>query len=182
MAQRTGGLEPADLHRLRAAQGWLELGLPRDAARELQAIQGAALLHASTLDMRWAVAAALTDWSEAHGVGETSVQQHPRHEWGWSNRSYAARRMPGGGLVLAQQQLSPALSLFPKSSLIPYNLACYACQLGDIEEAMRCFSIAETRHGKSPKKTECIRTRALEDADLAPVHDWIRNLPKSRKK
>ena len=94
----------------------------------------------------------------------------------------AARRMPGGGLVLAQQQLSPALSLFPKSSLIPYNLACYACQLGDIEEAMRCFSIAETRHGKSPKKTECIRTRALEDADLAPVHDWIRNLPKSRKK
>lgn len=53
---------------------------------------------------------------------------------------------------------------FPDQWLIPYNLACYACQLGRLDEAREWFRRALTMgDGKA------IKLEALNDPDLAPL-------------
>lgn len=174
-------LAPGDLLRLRAAHGWLELGLPREALREAESVTESARFHLATLDVRRAVATSLLDWAAAHHVGELFVQHHPQLDAGWVHRAYAARRMPGGGLELALRQLLPALDRFPACTIIPYNLACYACQLEDMPRAKRWFAVAEAREARQPKATHgATRKMAMEDEDLAPLHEWIQALPPPR--
>ena len=177
MPQGRDGFQPADIHHLRAAQGWLELGLPSEAARELLRLSPETTESPLVLDVRWSVAHAQGDWTEAHRLACRCVELHPAHAPGWINRSYAARRMPGGGLPMALRLLLPALALFPGDSLVPYNLACYACQLHDPERAMQWFAIAEERDAISSSPPGNFRQRALQDEDLAPIHDWIRSRP-----
>jgi len=156
-----------DLHRLRAAQGWLELGLPGDAETELAALGESARYHPAALELGWAVAAAQVDWSRAHGLAEDLVRRQPGHVSGWIHRAYAARRMPGGGLDTALAALLPASTAFPKEPMVAYNLACYLVRLGRIEEGWRWYSEAEHRGD-----AEEIRRLALADDDLREI--WPR--------
>lgn len=181
MLEGLESLAPGDLLRLRAAHGWLELGLPQEGLREVESVSEPARLHPATLDVHRAIAASTGDWATAHHVGDLLVQHHPRLDVGWIQRAYAARRMPGGGLALALQQLLPALDRFPACTIIPYNLACYACQLKDLPQARRWYAEAEQREASQPSPSHgSTRKMALEDADLEPLHDWIRALPPAR--
>lgn len=176
-------LEPGDLLRLRAAHGWLELGLPREGLREVESVTEPARLHPATLDIRRAIATSIGDWATAHHVGNLLVQHHPQLDVGWIQRAYAARRMPGGGLALALQQLLPALDRFPACTIIPYNLACYACQLEDMPRAKGWFAEAEAREARQPKSTHgATRKMAMDDDDLAPLREWIQALPSPRRR
>jgi hypothetical protein len=47
-----------------------------------------------------------------------------------------------GRTAEAQQKLRPAAEKFPDDWRIQYNMACYACQLGEIEE-VRAFLAAQ---------------------------------------
>ncbi|HZO84674.1 MAG TPA: hypothetical protein VFC26_05645, partial [Verrucomicrobiae bacterium] len=51
---------------------------------------------------------------------------------------------------------------------IPYNLACYACQLGRINDSRQWLKRALSVGGKK------IRSLALEDPDLQPLWDEIK--------
>ena len=57
---------------------------------------------------------------------------------------------------------------FPKNEAIPYNLACYACQFGELDLALDWFQAAE-KVG-DPEK---IREVALMDPDMEPIWDRI---------
>ncbi len=56
--------------------------------------------------------------------------------------------------------------LFPKESLIPYNLACYECQAGNLKAAWnwleKAFDAGDAKRFK---------LMALEDPDLEPL--WV---------
>jgi hypothetical protein len=65
----------------------------------------------------------------------------------------------------------PIIEKFPGVSTIPYNLACYACQLGDLEPARNWLAKAVKIRGK-----EDIRKVALADADLRQLWEEIRKL------
>ena len=55
--------------------------------------------------------------------------------------------------------------------VIPYNIACYACQLGDYDEAREWLIKAfELEDAKRLLKT------ALADTDLKPMHDEIKRI------
>lgn len=178
MAPAPDDLAPGDLLRLRAAHGWLELGLPREALKEAESVTEPARFHLATLDVQRAVASSLGDWTTAHRVGALFVQHHPQLNVGWIHRAYAARRMPGGGLERALQELLPALEIFPDCTIIPFNLACYACQLDDFPRARRWFGMAEEREARQPEVLPgATRKMAMEDEDLAPLHAWIQALP-----
>ena len=60
---------------------------------------------------------------------------------------------------------------FPKVPTIPYNLACYACQLGNLEEARQWLAKAI-----KIRSTEEIKQMALADPDLQPMWDEIKKL------
>ena len=64
----------------------------------------------------------------------------------------------------AWNALLPVATSFPSDPTIPYNLACYAAQLGRLPEA-RDWLAQAFRLGNAKE----LKLRALEDPDLAPL-------------
>jgi predicted Zn-dependent protease len=163
--------DPPDLHRLRAAQGWLELGLPREAEDELSGMRESVRDHPAALEIGWAAAAAQAHWERAFVLGDRLVARDPTLVSAWIHRAYAARRMPGGGLERALAALLPAARQFPEEPMVAYNLACYLIRLGRIEEGWRWYAEAEVRGDQA-----LIRKQALKDDDLRELWGRIRDL------
>jgi hypothetical protein len=61
-------------------------------------------------------------------------------------------------------KLVPAYEMFPNEAVIPYNLACYCCQLKDISTAKTWFERAVRRGDK-----RALLKMALSDFDLEPL-------------
>lgn len=164
-------LEPPDSHHLRAALGWLELANTREAHDELEKIASHNRVHPEVLKVRWEVFARDQKWEACLDIAKAIIDGEPDKPIGWLHRSYSLRRVPRGGLEAAFDALLPAVGRFPRNSLIPYNLACYACQLGQLQDAWQWLKRA-TEIGGSDK----IKRMALSDADLSPLWKKIGNL------
>ena len=78
---------------------------------------------------------------------------------------------PGGGLQAAWDALFPAMEKFPTEGIVPYNLACYACQLQQLDVARIMFKRAASLGEKNQFKL-----MALRDPDLKPLWDELRQL------
>ena len=155
-----------DNFRFDAAQGWLMLGDATSAAEELDSLTPDSRMEPDVLEFEWALLAKTESWKRAVRVAEELIERAPGRAVGWVHRAYALRRMPGGGLRHAWAALLPATERFPKLFLIPYNLACYAAQMGDLEEAWEWYERAE----KLEEKPGQVRGMALVDPDLVPIH------------
>jgi len=165
-------LHPPDIHHLRAAVGWLELGNATEAGEEIARITPVNLEHPLVLKARWQICAAGQSWNAAVPLAEKLVGIAPDHAENWIQRAYTLRRAQGAGLQQAWDALLPALSRFPKEPIIPFNLACYAAQFGRPEEAIQwlrqALDLASDRGS--------IRNMALADKDLESLWDKIREL------
>src|SRR5438552_16088992 len=161
-------LDPPDSFHLAAAVGWLELGNHVEAAHELGKISAALLEHPDVLEVQWAICAAGKDWEGGLRAADLLLAKAPDCASAWLHRAYALRRVKRGGLRQAWQALRPALEKFPKEAVIPYNLACYSAQLGELEEAWAWLQKAITSAGEA----KSIKQMALADADLEPP--WVR--------
>lgn len=157
-------LEFPDSHHLLAAEGWLELGSPSEAAAELDLISPSDQQHPDVLEMRWALHAHSRKWDAALEAARDLLRVAPDRASGWLHQAYALRRAVDGGLEQAREALQPAAEQFPKQPIIPFNLACYACQLGQLDEARAWLKRAMKVGGK-----KSIRIMALADADLKPL-------------
>jgi tetratricopeptide (TPR) repeat protein len=164
-------LEPPDTHYLMAAIGWSELGNLAEARAELIHISPAHQEHPDVLEVRWAVAAEQKRWEEGLQIAQALVREAPRRASGWLHRAYALRRVPDGSVQKASAALLPAFDKFPGEALIPFNLSCYACQMGQLDAARLWLQRAIAIDGK-----EKIRQQALKDSDLEPLWDEIREL------
>ena len=175
MSAPPGPLDPTDLHRIRAAEGWLELGLAEEALTELAYLKVNLGEHRliyfllDQLDQHLKLEA----WDEVYAVAETLVCIGPDELDGWVHRAYAARRKPNGSLQAAWDALHPAAEKFPDELIIPYNLACYACQLGRLDSAREWLGRALTLAIKQAIGHQ-FRLMALADRDLTPLHEEIR--------
>ena len=85
----------------------------------------------------------------------------PERTTGWIHRSYALHCLKR--TQEAYDQLKPALEQFSEVELPWYNLACYACVLGNKEEAKELLDKAIELGGDD------VKLRALEDEDLLGV-------------
>ena len=168
---RVRKLVPPDSHHLEAATGWLGLGLCADARAELKAISPRQQNHPDVLEVRWEIFARENNWSDAAQVAGQLVACAPERASGWLYQAYAVRRAPDGGLPQAREVLQTAAKMFPEEPTVFYNLACYACQLEQIDEAVQWLERAVAIGGK-----EQIKRMALADDDLKPLWPEIRNL------
>ncbi len=159
-------LEPPDTHYLSGAIGWLELGNPAEARAELARVSPAQHEHPDVLEVHWSIAAEAKCWDEALKVAQALLRRAPDRSSGWLHQAYALRRIPGGSVQKASEALLPAFDKFPKELTIPFNLACYACQLGQLDAARDWLQRAIAVAGK-----EKIKQMALEDSDLQPLWD-----------
>lgn len=126
-------LEPPDIHHFNAAQGWLGLNSPEDAQIELGKISKASQTHLAVMELQWQVDARATRWLSAVDTAQAITNRHPEAPFGWIHLAYALHELKR--TQEAYEALIPILDKFPDEWLMRYNMACYAVQLGHIEEA-----------------------------------------------
>jgi predicted Zn-dependent protease len=157
-------IEPPDCHHLSAAMGWLGLGNWREAKAELDQISAENRRAPAVLLAEYDVCATAKDWGHAAEVANAMVDVIPDSAAIWLSYAYAVRRKPGGDVKQARAILTKAEESFPGESMIAYNLACYECQLGNMDVARDWLDKAMAR-GDAKQ----IRALALKDSDLEPI-------------
>ncbi len=164
-----------DLHHLRAAEGWLELGNPREAMAELDQLSDEAQGRLEVLAVRWGILAHFKRWQEGVAVAARMIEMAPDEVFGWIHRSYALHELKR--TQEARDLLLNAVVRFPQNEIIPYNLACYECQSGNHVIAMKWLQQAMRRGDPAE-----IKSRALEDEDLQPLWSEIRAMKAGGRK
>ena len=151
---------------LQAAEGWLELGNHIEANAELDKITPKMQAHPDVLEVRWNIYAKAGRWEACADIAQALCKLVPRYSVGFIHLAYSLHEMKRTKEAL--NTLLPVAHKFPDEWQIPYNLACYSCQLGELKEAWqwleRAFTISD--------KVE-IKTKALEDRDLEPLWKQI---------
>lgn len=153
-----------DAHHYNAAVGWLELGNRIEARAEMALISQENYQHPLVLNLRWSLDAEEKKWDAALVTAQEIIAVSPDDAAGWLHCAYALRRAKSGGLEKALAFLEPAADMFPNEPVIPFNLACYACQLNQLDEARQWLKRAFKIGGE-----EDIRFMALADDDLKPL-------------
>lgn len=109
------------------------------------------------------------NWSSSLDIAVELIKVAPERVNGWVNRSYSLHEL--GRTQEALDGLRAVVARFPKDSIIPYNLACYACQLGDEVGAQNWILLATRLRPK-----EEVRAMGLEDPDLKPLQRFLKDL------
>jgi tetratricopeptide (TPR) repeat protein len=157
-------LEPDDQKHLTAAQGFAELSMWLDANAELEEIDAEVRHVPEVLEVRVEIFRALEKWELMQTVAKKLTEVDPtdsRWPLAWA---YATRRAES--VDAARFILIAAWELHEKEPLIPYNLACYLCQIGKPEIAK---DVIRHAFDLDPK----MRLAALDDEDLRPLWDSI---------
>lgn len=147
---------------LQAAIGWLELDNHLEANEELEKIQPILRAHPLVLRVRWDVYAKAKRWDGALEISRTLTEMLPEDVTAW--------RLHANTLYLAEQTQAAydlaktKLEQFATDWCLPYNLACYACQLGKMDEAKSWLHKA-MELGNADE----VRLNALDDPDLGPL-------------
>jgi len=162
--------EPPDSHHYRAAIGWLELGNHLEANEELELISPLNRAHPDVLELRWRVYQREKRWDACRDLAEAMIAKQAENPRGYI---YQAQTHYGQKEYQAAYEiLTPVVQRFSDSWWMSYDLACYACLTGRLEEARnlldRAFSLDPGNEAK---------LRSLEDPDLKALWDSIGTLP-----
>lgn len=99
-------------------------------------------------------------WSLMEVVARELWKRHPNEPVYWHDLAWAVRR--ADSIKAAQKILLDAADRFPGDAMTHFNLGCYACQLGDMDQA-------KTRVGKAIELDAKFKLLALDDPDLEPL-------------
>ena len=154
-----------DQRHLEAADGWLELGLPLEAAAELAKITTLHQGHPDVLELRWHICAKEKQWLACVELATIIIELAPERVDGWIHRSFALHELRR--TQEAFTQLLPVVGRFPSVWTIPYNLACYAAQLHQFAEAQKWLKLAVVLDQKT------VQQAAQDDEDLKPLWDSL---------
>jgi predicted Zn-dependent protease len=152
-------LQPPDNYHLEAAEGWLELGNHLEANEELERITPLMRAHPFVLEMRWNIYAKAKKWEMAAEVARSLTVMLPDNSFGWIHWAYSLHELKR--TQEAWNVLFPMADKFSGEHTVSYNLACYACRLGNLKESLQRLEKAIDLAGEKD-----IRARALDDPDL----------------
>ena len=151
--------------RLRRADGFRMLGMYEDAEAELARVPPEDRLDEAVLVMKVAVRQDAADWERMRGPASILRGRYPEAvEW-WITDAYATRRCES--IEAAREILIEGEERHEDDPGIKYNLACYACRLGDSGTAMRYLMTAISLDSK-------YKEMAFADEDLTEVHEILR--------
>src|SRR5262245_4554531 len=158
-------LEAPDHQYWRAAVGYVELGMFQEANNQLENIDPFNRAAPEVLaSVRIAVYHGLKKWELMREVAKRLADFQPDDVQWTISLAYATRR--SHSIETAKEILLEAESRFTKEGIIKYNLACYCCQLEDIENAKNYLKEAFELDLNW-------RRAALEDEDLKPLWDSL---------
>ena len=150
-------LEQPDLQHCQAAAGYVELGMFLEANTELEKIDPFNRAAPEVLAVRIGIYRGLEKWKLMQEVAKRLADFQPDDVQWTTSLAYATRR--ADSIEAAKEVLLNAESKFPKEAAIKYNLACYFCQTGEIQNAKNYLK-------KAFEIDLNWRMAALEDEDL----------------
>ena len=162
MNRRLRKLQRPDSFHLLSAEGWLELGNYLEANEDLERITPEMRAHPDVLKMRWRIYTAAKKPAMAAEVARGLTVLLPEQSFGWIHWAFSLHELKL--TKEAQSVLLPLVDKFTTEHILSYNLACYACQLGELKEAKEWLIKAIAKAGKKD-----IRIMALDDPDLEPL-------------
>ena len=150
-------LEPNERKHLSAAEGFFELGMYLEADAELDKIDPYCRATPEVLAVRVEIYRALEKWELMQVVAEKLANYDPaKAEWALAF-AYATRR--AASIKNAREILLNTLRLHPNDPSVHYNLACYECQLGNLQ-------VAKQHLAQATKADSRFKLVALNDPDL----------------
>jgi predicted Zn-dependent protease len=141
-------------------RGYLELGMVKEAAAELERVSAA---EAQEFDVRVLRALVLQEqklWTQLAPLAAGLAHEKPSDAGWWIMWAYAVRR--ADSLAAAEKILLEAEGLHPQEATLQFNLGCYACQNGDLASA-------RARVDRAIALDSHFRAAAANDPDLAPL-------------
>ena len=126
-------LEPPDQKFFEAACGYAQLGMFLDANEELEKIDPYVRAAPEILALRVAIYRGLEKWELMAAIAKRLSGFQPNDVQWTISFAYAVRR--ANSIKAAKEILLEAEQKFPEEAVIKYNLACYFCQLEDLESA-----------------------------------------------
>ncbi len=146
------------------ADGFLDLNMIDQARRELEQVDSFDCRYDNYINCAMRLALAEKRWVDAAEFARKLIERRPQEPAYHIQLAYAVRRAES--IDAARKILLDARKLFPKVAVIPFNLACYECQLGHHDEAMSLLQ-------KSFKLDPGFIDQAAEDDDLKPIWDRL---------
>jgi tetratricopeptide (TPR) repeat protein len=150
--------------RLLAATGYAELSLFQEAVQELEELPEPFRTEPTVLAVWLDIYQRWQKWSEAEFVAARLCEIEPDMPAWVIGLAYATRR--NRGLRFADDILKEAVEKFPDCATIQFNLACYAAQLGRVDEAL-------TRLQRAIDLDNAYAALAKTDPDLEPLRSKI---------
>ena len=145
---------------LTEAIGYIELGMFQEAWETLETLPAEQRGLADVLKVRLEIYRGLGKYEGMEAVASHLCRILPDDSQNWIDSAYAQRRHLG--LDVAEKTLIEALKRFPEEPTIHFNLACYACQQGRLEEA-------RGRLSEAIRLEPAFKQMALEDEDLQAI-------------
>lgn len=139
------------------AQGYLELGMFRAAARELDSLPPERWDHSDALEVRALSLMGEQCWEQALGVAERLREVAPDQPGGFIHAAYCLHEM--GCTQDALELLLRGPASLRKKSVFYYNVGCYQARLGQLDAAMETLQ-------KSFEMESALRKSARRDPDL----------------
>jgi tetratricopeptide (TPR) repeat protein len=146
--------------RVRHARGYRELGLLKDAQRELNLIAPEHADESEAFAEQAMLSQELGAWRKLATTCGTLARRHPDDAGWWIMWAYGTRR--ADSLASAEKILLEAEALHPGNATIQFNLGCYACQLGNLPAA-------HMRVKRAVALDKQFLEMAQTDADLDPL-------------
>jgi Flp pilus assembly protein TadD len=148
--------------RLSHARGYLALGRHDEAAAELAALPPPWRDGDEALSLHAALLQAQERWIELSSITADLVQRQPGEVGWWVMHAYATRR--AGSLDEAEAILREAELRHPHDAIIHFNLGCYACLRGDVEQA-------RVRVAQAILIDKSFARHAADDPDLSALRE-----------
>jgi Flp pilus assembly protein TadD len=131
---------------LRAALGWLELGLPEEALSELTALSARERMRRHALELRLLAEMEAERWNAAADTGRLLCMKEPKEPRFFIHAAYCLHET--GDTLAARDWLMKGPAALMGDPLFHYNLACYLAVLGERKRAKshlnRAFELDET--------------------------------------
>jgi tetratricopeptide (TPR) repeat protein len=146
---------------LLSAQGYIELEMPDEALREIDALSPKDQLRDEVLQIRLFIVMRAKRWEQALAVCERLRATRPEGATGYIHGAFCLHEM--GRTLEAKQLLQKGPPSLVSEPTYHYNLGCYDAVLGNLDEA--------TQHLETSfKMDKKFREIAKFDPDLKAVH------------
>lgn len=152
--------------RLQYANGYLDLGMLKQAEAELEAIavddqgtpEAVSLWTRLHLERR--------HWPQMEQAAKSLARKDPKNPYGWVNWAYALREM--NRHAEAKSVALKGLKLHPKEAVLWFNLACYCSLLQEVEESSEHLD-------RAISLDKSFESEAVDDPDLDNLWTWLRS-------